>query len=147
VLGLVVALSLLQGPRALRFVLDRAPELTPGEVRRFPIPELKRLRAIYLLDEARERQVRALRRLDLAEQVAARLGIGRAAIRSAFGRVLVPGIPENQTATDAVDLLSLPADGPTSDPARVRAALAEYLRPEPEPRPPWLDPAEAWPAE
>jgi hypothetical protein len=147
VLGLVVALSLLQGPRALRLFLDRAPALTPGEMRRFPIPELKRLRAIYLLDESRARQIRALRRLDLAEEAAARLGIGRMAIRSVFGRVLVPGIPENQTATDAVDLLRLPPKGPTSDPARVRAALAKFLSQEPEPRPPWLDPAEAWPAE
>lgn len=147
VMALGLALLLTQEPRALRRLLERAPKMTPSEARRFLLTELKRVRAVGLLEEERARQVRALRRLDLAEDTARRLGIGRAAIRAAFGRVIVPGIPEKQRGTDAVDLLRLPEEGAVSDQARVLAALGDFLRQEPPLRPTWLEPGEAWPAD
>ena len=149
VLGLVVVLCVVEAPRAERELLAAAPPLTVSEGKRFRTPALRRLRAVYFKSEVQSRQIRALARLDEADRVAARLGAGPSALRRVFGRVLVPGIPENQAGTDAFSLLHPPPDDPRApdDPARLRAALAALLRPEPVPRPPWLARGELWPPE
>ncbi|GAC1467023.1 MAG: hypothetical protein NVSMB9_08160 [Isosphaeraceae bacterium] len=147
VLGLVGVLCVIQAPRAERELIAAAPPLTGSETRRFPIAGLQRLRAIYFRSEMQDRQLRAFARLDRADRVVARLGTGAGTLRRVFGRVLVPGIPENQIGTDVFSLLRLPADDPSAldDPARLHAALDELIRPEPRPRPPWLDPGDPWP--
>ena len=45
VAGVVVVTALIQAPRAERRLIQGAPALTPSEARKFPIPELQRLRA------------------------------------------------------------------------------------------------------
>jgi hypothetical protein len=147
VLGLVVLLVQMQAPHVERTLIQGAPAMTASEVRQFPIPELQRLRAIYFKEHERDRQVRALARLDKAEPLIRRLGAGPVALHHVFGRVLVPGVPEYQLSSDAFRLLVLPPDDPNSspDPVRLRAALGDLLRPESEPRPIWLDPGDPWP--
>ena len=90
-------------------------------------------------DEHTIRQRRALFRLEGAEQIAQEMGIGRETIRRAFGRVLVPGIPERQRQSDAAALLALPdGDRKNVDLASVRDSLRRYMVVEPEFQPPWL---------
>jgi hypothetical protein len=145
VLGLAAALIALQTPRVRARVLQDAPPVTAWEQIRFPIPLLERLRAAYFTAERAGRQRRFLARIERAEQVCGRLGIGRAAIRRAFGRVLGPGMPEHLERFDAVDLLAIPELGPETDPMRIRSALRDLLAREPEPRPSWIPAQEPWP--
>ncbi len=149
VLGFVVLLDVLQEPRALRNLIQGAPKLTASESKHFLIPRLLRLRAIYFKEEQRNRQVRALARLDLANRVVGRMNAGPVMLRTVFGRVLLPGIPDIQRQSDVFCLLNLPPDDPKHPPdvPRLRQALYDLLRPEDEPRPSWLDPRERWPAE
>jgi hypothetical protein len=137
----VVAAGLvgLQMPRAGRLFLESAPPMTAAEADIFKIPELQRLRAIYLADEHARRQARALARLERAEKVGMELGVGRETIRKIFGRLLVPGIPELQRESDAAELLDLPAtDASRVDPMVVNAKLREFMTEEPVPPAPWL---------
>lgn len=146
--GLVLVLLGLHAPRIERRLIADGPPLTRAEIEPrelFPIPWLQRLRAVYFLGDEAGRQRRALARLDRAEAIARDLGFGRAAIRRAFGRVLVPGWPPQIADADALDLLDLPEHGPVLDPRPIRAALAPWLAPEPERRPEWLRPADPWP--
>ena len=69
-------------------------------------------------------------KLDHAEAVAAREGIGREAIARTFGRVDAPYLPKPY---NAADMLDLPWQGSVNDPARVRRALGEFFEIEPEP--------------
>lgn len=145
ILGFAAFLLLIQAPRARRMFLAGAEPLTASERAMFPIPELQRLRAVYLATERAARQHRFLARLDRAERLGIRYGISREAIRHALGRIDGPGLPEKLPDFDATDLLDLPRTGTTADPTRVRALLEEWLITEPVPRPPWLDPREPWP--
>ena len=107
--------------------------LTPEEAKAFPTPDLRHLRAVFMADEHAAWQRRALERLDQAEAVARRQGIGLDAIRGAFGPVHLPVFLER---FDAIDLLDLPAvSGIKHDPAKVREALGPWLAPEPDPAP------------
>ena len=113
VAGVVVVTALIQAPRAERRVIEGAPALTPSEARKFPIPELQRLRALYLKAEHHDRQVRALARLEKVQSLAWQLNAGRRTLHGAFGRQLIPGLTAQQDLADAIDLLILP---PTTDP-------------------------------
>ncbi len=148
ILILLVAASLtLQTPRATRLFVASVPPLTASERQQFPVLSLQRSRAIYLAAEQAERQRKALARLDRAEAIAKELGLGRGDIRRVFGRIVLPGWPEQVRHHDAVDFLDLPDADQGTDPARVRQGLRLLLTPEPEPRPPWLAPGEPWPPE
>lgn len=136
----VALLCQMQSPRAQRLLLSGAPPLTDVERRKFAIPELQRLRAMYFRENHHDRQIRQLARLGSAERICRKLGIGPASIRSAYGRILIPGIPELQRDTDAVSIMDLPRERAAVDPLRVRDELGDLLLPEPEPTPPWMDP-------
>lgn len=144
-LGLSIALFALNKPRADRALEASAPACSPLESARFPTPDLRRLRAIYLRGEEAGRQRRALARLEKAGRAARRAGLSRADLRRAFGRVLPPGWPPQIRDDDAFDLLDLPVAGPDAPPGRAREAVGDLLVAEPEARPPWLDPDARWP--
>jgi hypothetical protein len=147
VVAVVLALLSVQSVRAERILIEAAPPLAPSEVTRFPTPELKRARAIYLIDEFAQRQRRMLARLDRVEQIARREGIGPAAIRRAFGRVFVTGMPARPEPYDAAGLLSLPRGEANLSRSLVHSALADYYFQEKAPRPPWLPKSDPWPGE
>ncbi|MEO6810531.1 MAG: hypothetical protein ABI353_15555 [Isosphaeraceae bacterium] len=136
----------LHQPRAEeRFELS-VPGMNAEEAKEYLIPALQRLRAVAVADLRVHWQRRHLTRLDQAEVVARRLGIDREAIRQAFGRVNVPGLPK---IYDAADLLDLPRHGREHDLNRVRQALGPFFAMEPEPSlplpsefPPGLNPSD-----
>ena len=142
--SLTVALVVLHLPRAQALFMARIPKRTGSERKNYPIPELQRLRGVFLASERAQRQRRALVRLDQAEALARRLGLSKRSIRSVFGPIGLPAWPPGVTTPDALDLLRLPHDGPPMDRSQV-ARLAPYLLPEPDPRPPWLEQADDWP--
>lgn len=129
-----------------RQLVESLPPLTDYEVENnaFPIPELKRLRAVFIWDERAKRMARHLAKLQNAESIAQKAGWSVADISAAFGRVRIPGIPK---AYDGVYLMNLPLrTTQPADQARVRQALALLLEIEPEARPPWLATApDLWP--
>lgn len=142
VLGLVVLFCLIQGPRSEQMLIDAAPAFSAGEALSFPSTELRRERALYFKAEQRDRQRRALARLDRVDDILARANVNPDALRARFGRVLVPGIPEQQLGCDAIDLLTRRsgAGDPAQALARSRAELVELLTPEVPPTPFWLKP-------
>ncbi|MBX6315065.1 MAG: hypothetical protein IRY99_19445 [Isosphaeraceae bacterium] len=143
IIALQVALAVLHEPRAQALFEDplRIGYLTEAEQKLFPIPELRRLRAVYLWGERADRQRRHLARLDHAQEIARRMGVGREALVQVFGRVLWPDPPVIEDA----NLLDLPWKGTETDPERIRQTLGDAFALEPEPKPPWLDPRQPWP--
>jgi hypothetical protein len=121
--------------------------MSPVEAPLFPTAELQWRRALHFKFEHHERQLRALKRLDRLNVLVHHAGIDPAALRRVFGRVTVPGISEKQTGSDAFDLLTPlpPGVKARSDPIPYRARIEKLVRPEPERRPPWLDPMTPWP--
>jgi hypothetical protein len=147
VLCLVLLLCMVHVPRAEQMLIAGAPPMTQVEARRFRTPEQRWRRALHFKLERHDRQFRALERLDRLDSLARHIRIDSTALRREFGRVVIPGIPEKQTGSDAFDLLTPLAPGVEAlpDPGPYRARIEELLRPEPEARPPWLDPAKPWP--
>lgn len=146
VLGLVVAFCVIQAPRGEQILIDSAPPFSPGEASTFPSTELRRERALYFKAERRDRQRRALARLDRVDTIVSRAKLSPGALRERIGRVLLPGIPEQQLGCDAFDLLSRPRSGAAERnevPGSTRAELTELLRPEVPPTPFWLRPDDA----
>jgi hypothetical protein len=92
-----------------------------------------------------------LRRLDQAEQVARRMGLGQDEVRAVFGYLWIPGAigrlpPPNQFELyDVAGLLNLPRNGQPTNPAVIRSALGPLLEQPKEPRPQWIEPNEPWP--
>jgi hypothetical protein len=142
VLGLMMVLFVLNRPRVDLLWRNWVPPLSAAEKQRFPVTFMQNLRANGLLLDRAAWQRRHLRRLDQAQRVAARMGIGRDGVRAAFDRLDMPELP---TVYDAAGLLDLPDRGTLSDPAAIRRALAPYVFKEKEPRPAWIPPAEPWP--
>jgi hypothetical protein len=142
VIGLMTVLLVLNRPRVDVLWRNWVPPLSPAEEKKFPILALQSLRAHLLLLDRADWQRRHLRRLDQAQGVGARLGIGRDGIRAAFGRLDMPELPE---VYDAAGLLDLPDRGRLTDRDAIRRAIAPYVFMESEPRPPWLSPSDPWP--
>jgi hypothetical protein len=149
VLALLVSMLALHVPRHQRRMIEAAPPVTEFEyeVTNFRTPWLQYLRARYFAEQHAARQRRALARLDLAEVRAASEGIGRDALKDAFGAVFVPGMPKVAEAYNAIDLFRLPARGRPASVPDLRREFGEWLAPEPEPRPDWLlsHPQAPWP--
>ena len=132
---------LIQMPRAAQQLIQSAPELAVRETGLFPSTELLAGRARYFKVELHERQLRALVRLDRLDRLLTELNASPELLRGAFGRVMLPGLSEQQLGCDAISLL---VPRPRNPDARAALAaeslvLIELLRPEPEPVPPWLD--------
>ena len=132
VLALTTALLAVHRPRVQSLYTGDAPKPTPAEARVFLTPELRLLRARYLASALARHQRLHLARLDAAEAVARREGIGRKGIADAFGRVDTPEIPD---VYDAADMLALPWENtdPSRTPADIRRVLGPYLRIDPTP--------------
>jgi hypothetical protein len=137
----------LHAPRTQRTLFHDAPAMSASEEDLFQGEELLRYRAVYFKTSHQQRQVRALARLDKANQFVGGMGVGRTALRGVFGRLDFPGIPEKQRHTDPFSLLHLPPDDPRApiNPSKVRDELGPFVRPEPEERPPWIKREEKWP--
>jgi hypothetical protein len=146
IVGMLVLMMLLNRPRVDLLWRNWVPPLLPVERQRelFPILALQTMRANAILLDRADWQRRHLRRLDQAQEIARRLGIGRGAIHNVFGRLDMPGLPK---VYDALGLLDLPEQGPVTDPEQVRRALGPFLFKEKEPRPAWLPSGEPWPPE
>jgi len=147
---LAVVLIVVNRPRIDALVRNSAPPLLPSDRRIFPVPSLQTMRANVLLISEAQRQRGYLRRLDQVEATARRFGLGRDAIRAAFGHPWIPATttvlrPSRYDLYDAVAVLDLPEHGRAVDTDTVRNALAEWLAEEPPPRPAWIDPKEPWP--
>ncbi len=147
-----LGLLILNRPRVNALVRGTSPPLVESERENFKIARLLTMRASTLLSLRVDWQRRYLHRLDQAEPVARRLGIGQDGIRAAFGHIYVPAstgrlLLAQRDLYDVAAILDLPAQGRVVDPATVRAALGPYLVAEPEPRPTWLAPWERWPPE
>jgi hypothetical protein len=142
IFGFLLVMIVLNRPRIDVLWRGSVPELLPVEQKQFPIVTMQSMRATTLLFDRAQWQRRHLRRLDQAQAVASRLGIGRDAVHSAFGRLDMPDLPE---VYDAAGLLDLPEHGRPVDPDVVRRALQLYVFKEPEPRPFWLPASEPWP--
>lgn len=130
--ALLVTLVMLNTPRVEAQLYTVVPNLTDEEKLIFRIPELTKMRALYLADLRAAWQRRHLQRFEQAETRARKLGIGWKQIREVFGRVELPEIPK---VYDAVLMLDLPPDGVVSDPQIIRQELARGFTLEPEPRP------------
>jgi hypothetical protein len=101
--GLATVLLILHAPRAARLVAGDAEQV--------------RAQRLFLA------------RLDEAQRIARRDGIGREAIRATFGRIIGPGVAAQVPHSDAANLLDLPHAGRVTDPTFVRAALNDVLGP------------------
>jgi hypothetical protein len=147
---MTLALIVLNRPRVDAMIRGTCPPLVGSEHARFKITRLQTMRANMILTYRVEWQRRYLKRLDQAERIARRLGIGQDGIRAAFGYLFIPGstgrlLMAQRELYDVAAMLDLPPRGRAVDPAAIRAALGDYLKPEPEPRPEWLLPGEKWP--
>ena len=138
--ALVVTTALIQAPRVERQFIANAPPMTPVEARGFLEPDVQRVRALYLNIDRRNRQARALARLDKIQSLANRENIGRQTLQAVYGHLTIPGIKRDPRALDAFELLSLSQNGPSApvDIPRLRATFDVLLIPEPRVRPPWL---------
>jgi len=147
---LAVVLIVLNRPRVDALFRSSAPRLLPSDRRLYPLPHLQTMRANVLLISEAQWQRGHLRRLDQVEATARRIGLGRDAIRAAFGHPWIPATttalrPSRYDLYDAVAVLDLPEHGRKVDTDSVRRALAEWFVEDRPPRPFWLDPKEPWP--
>ncbi len=130
VLLFLIGMLMAHRPRAESIFMAGVTPMSAEEEAAFPTRDLQHLRARYLAEEIAAWQRRFLLRLDQAEVVARRRGIGREAISRTFGRVEAPEIPD---AYDAVPMLDLPREGTENDPAVIRRTLGPFFNMEPEP--------------
>jgi len=94
-----------QTPRADRVIF--AYDGLSAEIRD-PRDSRSQRRTGALLAEQARLQRRSLAELDRVEQTARERGTGRAALRPALGRAVVPGMPETLPDFSALDLLDIP---------------------------------------
>lgn len=146
-LCVILAFGLVQLPLFRRLNDQSTYPLTAAERKIFPLPSLVWWRNRFLLQELSLRQRRFLAKLDQAEARARATGIGRDALRQTFGRVPVPGMPDQLVNLSGVDLLDLPEAGRGASPDRARLiqAFGPLFTVEPEPKPGWIAPEAPWP--
>jgi hypothetical protein len=104
---------------------------------------------IVLLNRA-DWQRAALRRLDRAQDIANRLGIGRDGIRAVFGHRRLPASvdsirPERYDSYDTVSLLDIAERGRVAIPNSAGSELTQLFAEAREPSPEWLAADEIWP--
>jgi hypothetical protein len=149
---LILAMFLLHRPRVDFLVRASVPPMLPSEQARFPILPLQMMRANIVLLSRADWQRASLRRLDRAQDIANRLGIGRDAIRAAFGHRYLPASvgalrPESYDLYDTVSLLDISERARTAVPISARTELTQLFAEVKEPRPEWLAADEIWPLE
>src|SRR5262249_45921466 len=105
VIGLLVVFMLLNQPRVDRLWRNWVPPPLPVEKQMFPIQSMQTMRANAILLDRAAWQRRCLSRLDQAQEIASRMGIGLSTIHEALGRIDAPELPD---VYDAVYLLDLP---------------------------------------
>jgi hypothetical protein len=147
---MTLALVVLNRPRVDAMIRGTCPPLVGSEHEKFKIARLQTMRANMILNYRVEWQRRYLKRLDHAEQIARRLGIGQDGIRAAFGYLFIPGstgrlLLAQRELYDVAAMLDLPPRGQAMNPVAIREALGSDLNPEPEPQAPWLEPGDKWP--
>jgi hypothetical protein len=147
---LVVVLVGLNRPRVDALVRASVPSMTPAEQEWLNIRRLQTMRANVMLLDRAFWQSRILGQLVQCEHLATLNHWGRDAIRAAFGHRFLPGggkpaRVKDYDLYDAAALLDLPDRGQKADPATVREILGAIYTVEPEPRPRWIDPKDAWP--
>jgi hypothetical protein len=133
-----IALLVAHQPRMDNLFIESVPQLSDDENARmsdetkamFESRFMQKARADFLAREIAGWQRRHLARLDRAEAVARRAGIGREGIARTFGRLDMPELPK---VYDAAPLLDLPWRGPENDAAIIRRTLGSLLAMEPEP--------------
>jgi hypothetical protein len=129
ILAIQAALLLTNAPRVQTLWDGNLAPLTVEDMQRIHVnPSYRRARALRMAGEWVDNQRRDLARLDRAERAARERGIGRAAIRQAFGRVTIAELPRQY---DATEMLDAPERGTLDDPATVRAELSRWLDPAP----------------
>lgn len=114
------------------------PALNAAESDVYRTHELQLARARYLAEEFASRQRQNLARLDQAQALARRLGVGRAQIAEVFGRIDALELPP---VYDALGLLDLPWDGNDVGSAQAREALRGLLAASQPPQAPLRQPA------
>jgi len=147
---LVFLLIVLNRPKVDKLTRASVCAPLPSELRQFPVEWLQTIRANAVLMNQAEWQRSYLRRLDRAEALAQRMGLGRDSIHTALGHPWVPGTVGILSRPlfdqyDAVGLLDLPERGRAVDPATVRHALGQMFAQEDEPRPGWIAADDPWP--
>jgi hypothetical protein len=130
-LALSLGLAALHTPRIDALLIEAVPKPDDSEPPLPPTREFRLARALFLWGEYHRAQRLDLARLERVQAIARRQGIGRDAIARVFGRVDLLELPP---VYDALGLLDLPAVGVEQDDTRVRATLAEAMRPTPAPR-------------
>ena len=129
---MTLVLIVLNRPRVDALIRGTCPPLLASEHEKFKITRLQTMRANMILLYSGRLAAEVLRRLDQAERIARRLGIGQDGIRAAFGYLFIPGSTGRLLHGPARalrrrrDARPAPA-GPATDPAAIRAALAIYL--------------------
>ena len=149
---LILAMFLLHRPRVDFLVRASVPPMLPSEQARFPILPLQMMRANIVLLNRADWQRASLRRLDRAQDIANRLGIGRDAIRAAFGHRYLPAsvgslTPESYDHYDTIALLDISERARATIPISARNELTQLFAELKEPRPEWLAADENWPLE
>lgn len=136
-LGLIV----LHQPRADALLGTYLPPMVPSEYDKFPVAPLQTVRNRVLAESRMQWQLEHLTRLDQAQALARRHGVGRDVLIAAYGRMIYPDPPYVYDA----DLLDLPLHGVPLDPEQVHRAFDRFFANLPEPRPAWFEPGDPWP--
>ncbi len=147
---MVVALLLLHRPRVDFLALETGPPLLPTEAANYPVHNLHMMRSNIVALNRAAWQRATLRRLDRAQEVANRYGLGKDTLRAAFGHPIVPEtvgvLPRGQADLyDSIALLAIPDHGPAAIPPAAREELSLLFAEVKEPRPVWIQKNEPWP--
>jgi len=147
---LILAMLLLHRPRVDFLVRASVPPMLPSEQERFPVLPLQMMRANIVLLNRAVWQRSTLRRLDRAQEIANRSGLGQDAMRTAFGHRYLPASvdslePDSHGDCDMVGLLDISDRGRADIPISARNELTQLFAEVKEPRPEWLAADETWP--
>jgi hypothetical protein len=127
---IILALPILHRPRTEELLFERVPAMDPVEAEYYLTQDLQRRRAIALCEQFSIWQINHLRKLDQAEALARRLGLGLAELHAAFGKLKAPECPD---VYDAARLLALPEHSDSPNPPLPRLAFLRFFEVAPEP--------------